>query len=122
MVYGLCRAMLRDEHDAEDATQQAFLSAYRALLGGARVRDEGAWIATIARNECRGRITAAMRTPLPVAADDLAVLPAPDDAERRLQADALRRALAELPERQREAVLLRDVYDFATRRWPRRSG
>ena len=37
MAYGLCRAMLRDAHEAEDATQQAFLSAYRALLGGGLV-------------------------------------------------------------------------------------
>jgi len=103
--------MLRDVHEAEDATQQAFLSAHRALLGGARVRDSGAWLATIARNECRARIAAGMRTPLPLADEDLALIPAPDDeAERRLQADALKTAIAELPERQREAVVLRDLY------------
>ena len=111
MVYGVCRAMLRDVHEAEDATQQAFLSAHRALLGGARVRDAGAWLATIARNECRARIAAGMRTPLPLADEDLAAIPAPtDETERRLQADALRNAFAELPERQREAVVLRDLY------------
>ncbi len=111
MVYGVCRAMLRDVHDAEDATQQAFLAAHRALLGGARVRDSGAWLATIARNECRARIATAMRTPLPLADEDLAAIPAPtDETERRLQADALKNAIAELPERQREAVVLRDLY------------
>jgi len=111
MVYGVCRAMLRDVPEAEDATQQAFLSAHRALLGGARVRDAGAWLATIARNECRARIAAGMRTPLPLADEDLAAIPAPtDETERRLQADALRNAFAELPERQREAVVLRDLY------------
>jgi len=111
MVYGVCRAMLRDVHEAEDATQQAFLSAHRALLGGARVRDAGAWLATIARNECRARIAAGMRTPLPLADEDLAAIPAStDETERRLQADALRNAFAELPERQREAVVLRDLY------------
>ena len=111
MVYCVCRAMLRDVHEAEDATQQAFLSAHRALLSGARVRDSGAWLATIARNECRARIAAGMRTPLPLADADLAAIPAPtDETERRLQADALRNAFAELPERQREAVVLRDLY------------
>jgi RNA polymerase sigma factor (sigma-70 family) len=111
MVYGICRTMLRDVHEAEDATQQAFLSAHKALLGGAQVRDEGAWLATIARNECRGRIAAAMRAPLPLADEDLAAIPASaDETERRFQANELRNALAELPDRQREAVILRDVY------------
>jgi RNA polymerase sigma factor (sigma-70 family) len=111
MVYGICRVMLRDPHDAEDATQQAFLSAHRALLGGALVRDDGAWISTIARNECRARIGAAMRTPLPLADEDLAALEAPtDETERSMHADALCSALAELPERQREAVVLRYLY------------
>ena len=111
MVYGVCRAMLRDVHEAEDATQEVFLSAHRALLGGARVRDSGAWLATIARNECRGRIAAVMRTPLALADEDLDAIPASgDDVERRLQAHELRSALAELPERQREAVVLRYLY------------
>jgi len=111
MVYGVCRAMLRHVHDAEDATQQVFLSAHRALLSGTRVRDAGAWLATIARNECRSRITTGMRTPLSVGEDDLATIAAHgDEAERRIQADALRDALVELPERQREAFVLRYLY------------
>jgi DNA-directed RNA polymerase specialized sigma24 family protein len=52
MVYAVCRLNLRDRHDAEDATQQTFLSAYRSLLGGREPNDPPAWLATIARNEC----------------------------------------------------------------------
>ena len=111
MVYGVCRTMLRDAHEAEDATQQTFLSAHRALVGGARVRDEGAWLATIARNECRTRIAAGMRRPLSLGDDDLALIADPaDELERRSHAEALRSAFADLPERQREAVVLRDLY------------
>jgi len=111
MVYGICRAMLRDVHDAEDTTQQVFLSAYEALLRGAGVRDSGAWLATIARNECRRRIAAGMRRPLPVADEDLDAFSAPgDEGIRRSQAQELRAALAELPARQREAVVLRYLY------------
>jgi RNA polymerase sigma factor (sigma-70 family) len=122
MVYGICRTMLRDANDAEDATQQVFLSAHRALLEGARVRDSGAWLATIARNECRGRITAVMRLPLPLADEDLeAIASSVDDVERRLQVEELRSALAELPERQREAVVLRTSMGSATARSRRRS-
>src|SRR3990172_984080 len=114
MVYGICRALLRDSHDAEDATQQAFLSAYRALLGGARIRDDGAWLATIARNECRARIAAGMRAPLPIAGEDLEMIPAAtDEAERSAQAEELRSAIVDLPERQREAVVLRHLYGLS---------
>jgi RNA polymerase sigma-70 factor (ECF subfamily) len=111
MVYGVCRAMLRDVHEAEDAAQQVFLSAHKALLGRAHVRDPGGWLATIARNECRGRIAAGMRSPVPVADEDLAAIPSPvDEQARHDQALAFREALAALPERQREAVVLRYLY------------
>jgi len=111
MVYGVCRAMLRDVHEAEDAMQQVFLSAYTAVLGGAAVRDAGAWLATIARNECRGRIRVGMRTRLPVDDVDLDALPSTvDETERRAQVEALRAALSSLPDRQRQAAVLRYLY------------
>lgn len=111
MVYGICRTILRDGHEAEDAAQQTYLLAHRALLGGANVRNEAAWLATIARNECRTRIAASMRSPLPVSDEDLEAIPTTgDEAERSEQLAAIRGALADLPERQREAVVLRDLY------------
>jgi len=111
MVYALCRAMLRDVEESEDAAQQTFLLAHRALRGGVQVRDAPAWLAAIARNECRARIVAHMREPLPLADEDLNALASPvDEVERRLQAEALQRALGALPERQREAVVLRYLY------------
>jgi RNA polymerase sigma-70 factor (ECF subfamily) len=108
VVLGICRSMLRDHHEAEDAAQQAFLSAYRALLGGAVPRDGAAWIATIARNECRTRIRDRMREPL--ALSDATEAPTDAFAETVRSADvaSLRRALAELPLKQRRAFMLRE--------------
>src|SRR6185436_12091410 len=63
-VLGLCRILLRQPEEAEDASQQTFLSAYRSLLNGVEPRDPAAWLATIARNECRARIEQRMREPL----------------------------------------------------------
>jgi len=37
-VLGHCRGLLRDEHEAQDAFQQTFLSAYRSLMGGVEPR------------------------------------------------------------------------------------
>ena len=112
MVLGLCRILLRDHHEAEDAAQQTFVSAYRSLLRGTEPREPAPWLAAIARNECRARIRKRMRAPLALdheveetLADtaDLAEL-----ADRRTEFAAVTAAIAELPTRQREAVALRD--------------
>src|SRR5665213_1671886 len=64
LVAGLCRALLRDRAEGEDAAQQVFLAVHRALLNGTSPREPAAWLATIARNECWARIRARMREPL----------------------------------------------------------
>jgi RNA polymerase sigma factor (sigma-70 family) len=109
-VTGLCRALLRDAGEAEDATQQTFLSAHRALLNGSRPQAPAAWLATIARNECWARISARMREPLPSA--DLEPAGGANDALtealRRADLVALWRAIEDLPRPQRDALLLRE--------------
>lgn len=112
MVLGLCRLLLRDHHEAEDAAQQAFVSAYRSLLRGTEPRDAAPWLAAIARNECRARIRKRMRAPLTLEHELEEQLADPtdivDESERRAELAALTAAIAQLPSRQREAVALRD--------------
>ena len=110
-VFGLCRALLRDAAEAEDATQQAFLSAHRALLNGSQPREPAAWLATIARNECWHRMQSREPEPLPPSALDETASLLPDplaEAIRHADLAALWRAIAELPRQQREALLLRE--------------
>jgi RNA polymerase sigma-70 factor (ECF subfamily) len=109
MVLGLCRLLLRDPVEAEDASQQAFLSAHQALLRGSAPRDRSAWMAAIARNECRARIRARTREPLalPELPSDL-----PDPLAAAIRAADLRAvwlALGTLPRRQRNALVLREL-------------
>ena len=109
MVLGLCRLLLRDPVEAEDAAQQVFLSAHGALLRGSVPRDPPAWLGTIARNECRARIRTRMREPLA-----LPELPAdlPDPLAAAIRAtdlDAVWKALSRLPRRQRRALMLREL-------------
>ena len=110
MVLGVCRLLLRDPVEAEDAMQQAFLSAYRSILAGSEPRQPGAWLATIARNECVDRIRARMREPLaePGCDDDSEAPDAVSAVIASADLRALGRSIGELPTQQREALLLRE--------------
>ena len=99
MVRGLCSVLLRHRHEAEDAAQQTFLSAYRSMLSGNVPQHPAAWLATIARNECVARIQRRMREPLPSAGSE-DTLPDPVAvAAKRADLAELWQAIAELPER-----------------------
>ncbi len=109
MVVRLCRLLLRDAVEAQDAAQQTFLSAQRGLLGGSAPRDPRAWLATIARNECLARIRARMREPLP-GGEPVSELPDPFQAVvRKADVRALRAELARLAPAQRDAFVLREI-------------
>ena len=110
LVRSICRSLLRDRLDAADAVQQTFLSAQQALANGTSPRDGAAWLATIARHECLARMRARMREPLPIELEERDAAPdAHTAAVRRKEADELRKALADLPAQQRDAILLREV-------------
>jgi RNA polymerase sigma-70 factor, ECF subfamily len=110
LVHSVCRSLLRDSAEAEDAVQQTFLSAQRALLNGSSPRDAAAWLATIARHESFARVRARMREPLPTDTEREATgADALTAAVHRQEVGDLRDALAGLPAHQREAILLREV-------------
>jgi len=96
----------RPDH-AEDAVQEALLSAHRALIAGARPADARAWLATIA---WRRAFDLSRREPDELPLDVVAVARSADDPETRaIQASELDRvvaAMAELPERQLTALKL----------------
>ena len=55
-IFNLCYRMLRQFEEADDATQDTFLKAYRSLKqfrGDARLKT---WLCKIARNECLNRL------------------------------------------------------------------
>ena len=108
-VLRLCRAMVGHPQDAEEAAQATMISAYRALERGDRPGVVGAWLTTIARNECRDLIgRRRVEVPLPDGLPAVTSDPA-DVAERRERVRELRHDLAELPRGQRTAILLRGM-------------
>jgi RNA polymerase sigma-70 factor (ECF subfamily) len=112
MVLAVCRRLLPDAAEAEDAMQQTFVSAYRSLLAGSEPRQAAGWLAAIARNECLDRIRARMREPLAEhgrnggseAPDTLAAVIAGEELR------TLSRSIEQLPAQQREALLLHEFY------------
>jgi RNA polymerase sigma-70 factor (ECF subfamily) len=108
-VYAYCLQMLRSREDAEDASQTTFMQAFRALQRGVVPVFETAWLLTIARNVCLARHRAGRRRrAVELARDpqDLQELAAGREQDGSLA--GLQEALAQLPETQRRAFLLRE--------------
>jgi len=110
---------LRNADDAADATQEAFLSAFRMIrtLRGTSFR---AWLFRIVVNACYDARRHSSRRPtssIDALAEELGELPLADeralDPERAILSNetraAIERALAALPEEQRLAIVLVDV-------------
>ena len=110
-IYAFVRAQVGSSSDAEDITAQVFMNAYQAYPRfEPRHSTPAAWLFRIARNatldhfRAQGRRERLRRTieHQPVAEADPA-----GQAEERIQYRALLARVAELPERQREAISLR---------------
>jgi RNA polymerase sigma factor (sigma-70 family) len=109
-VARLCRSLLRDGAEAEDATQQVFLATHRALLNGSAPREPLAWLLAVARHECYARCR--QRTATPVPTDDVPDGSTPDASAQVLRAGELATVweeVGQMPRAQREAFLLREI-------------
>ena len=118
-VFRAALSILRDEDGASDAAQEAFLKALRGLKGFRGDASFRTWLLTIAANEARGmlrkagrRNEVALEAVAPVSSEG----PSPQEGvERSQDVDRVRKHLAELPEKQREAVRLRIFEDLSFR-------
>ncbi len=109
-VAALCRSLLRDRAETEDATQQVFLAAHRALLNGAAPREPRAWLLAVARNECYARFREHASTPIPTGdAPEVATADASAHALRAGELANVWDEVGRMPATQREAFLLREI-------------
>jgi RNA polymerase sigma-70 factor (ECF subfamily) len=105
--------ILGNREDAEEALQDAFLRAYKALADYDHRERFHAWLARIVVNQCRTMLARTRRREAvfldvdPVVLD-LAAAPTPADGYW----PELDRALAQLPPEQREAVVLKYADDL----------
>ncbi len=116
-VYRACLRILGQPHDAEDVTQESFVSAYRAM---ATYRGEGsirAWLLRIATRQAFRRLAQRRPTADLDAIPELRLADAASDPTSVLMAlegqRAIRGAVAALPEPYREVVALRFFGDLS---------
>lgn len=117
-AYNLARWLLRNEPDARDSVQEAYLRAFKAharFRGG----DGRAWLLTIVRNVCYTRLRRVRReAPLETFDEDQhgAVDAAAEhaaEARREAEHAQLDAALAALPEEMREVIVLHELEDLS---------
>jgi len=105
-VYGYVRSIVRDEHDAEDITQQLFLKLTSALSRyEPRSVPFAAWILRVARNLALDHIRAARTIPC----EEVRPVDAVADDYSFERSRALQDALDALPRDQRQVLILRHV-------------
>jgi RNA polymerase sigma-70 factor (ECF subfamily) len=113
-AYNLARWLTRDDHDADDVVQEACLRAYQ-FLDGFRGGDGRAWLLRIVRNTCYTWLERNRPREPPAAFDEDkhgGARPGPGPEAPLVQGEdreLLRRALAELPQEYREAIVLREL-------------
>ena len=124
-LYTIALRMLGDRSDAEEAAQDAFVRAYRALAGydAGRIRELRlrGWLTTIVLNRCRtlaGRRAARGPRPLSIDAEAARPFAEPETpasampaevAERHAERERWAARLVELPLPYRTALILRHV-------------
>lgn len=101
-VYAIAYSRLGNASDAEDATQESFIKAFRNLGSIRDTRKFGAWIMTVTRNECT-RIGRQAKMPRPPV--DTHATESPDMASREFH-EILRQQIHALEEPYRDVLLL----------------
>ena len=113
-AYTFARYILRDEHDAQDAVQEAALRAFRGF-SSYRGGDPRSWLLVIVRNVCFTSIRRHRGEPLTTLPHEngSAALIEPRSADEHAIAEsdatAIREAVASLPVEFREVIILREL-------------
>ena len=117
-LYNMALRMLGDAPAAEDATQDAFFSAFRNI-GRFKGGNLKSWLFTIAANACRDVLRSRnVRRTESLDAEDVTIDPpssieSPEDyAVRREMGQSIQQGLHSIPHDQRLAVVLIDVQGF----------
>ena len=109
-----CYMYLHDKGLAEDATQETFLKAYKALDSFRGESSEKTWLMRIAMNTCRDMKRSAWFRYMDRSVE-IERLPQPERAFAFMEADDLTQAILKLPTKYKEVVLLYYYQDMTLR-------
>ncbi len=120
-IYTLCRYLLEDSRDAEDAAQDTFVKAFQGLKGFAPAASFYTWLYRIAVNTCidrRRKGSVRAETSAAGGSDFLDAVPSPalspeSAYETKQEAEALQAALTRLSEKLRIPLVLKEVEGFS---------
>ena len=93
LIYSICFQLTKDYFDAQDLTQETFLSAYKNLAGfdGA---NERAWLCKIASRKCLDYLKHSGRKQIPTDSQTLITCSQPEPApEQKVMEEALKQEL-----------------------------
>jgi len=126
MVYLAILTMLRNEQEAEDASQEVMINAFRHLKSFRGESKFSTWLVTIAMNEARQRLRKAKAAPVdsldegredregdftPAVLTDWREIPS-EALEKKEMRQILRQAVDQLPPIYREVLVLRDLEEL----------
>src|SRR5215470_16270454 len=117
-AYNLARWLTRNEHDAEDVVQEAYLRAFK-FFGGFRGGDSRSWLLTIVRNTSYTWMQQNRSRELTTVLDDESLMLESDELDpeavllEKINSEVLRRALDQLPVEFREAIILRELEEMS---------
>lgn len=119
-IYALAYRTIGREEDARDVCQETFLRAFRALPGFRGQAKFSSWLYRITLNLCRDWMRKERRAPtiqMPEDTDPIEMAAASEPSEsiedlvtRRDLARIVERMMAQLPEEQRTAILLKEYH------------
>jgi RNA polymerase sigma-70 factor (ECF subfamily) len=120
-AYNLARWLTRNQHDAEDLVQEAYLRAFR-FFGSFHGGDGRAWLLSVVRNTCltwlskkSGGASVAVEFNEQLHGDTVAPMNAENAMIRDSRIDSLRDCVETLPVEYREIIILRELEELSYR-------
>ena len=117
-AYNLARWLTRNEDDAQDMVQEAYLRALR-FFGGFHGTDARAWLLTIVRNTCYTWLKRSRSVQLSVDFDEVVLTKESDEPDPeashvlKVRAQLINEAIEKLPIEFREVVILRELEELS---------
>jgi RNA polymerase sigma factor (sigma-70 family) len=112
-LLSFCRHMVGNREDGEDALQQTFLRAHRALVAGQVPDSVRSWLFAIARNRCLTLIAARRTAAVPVEDVEISYDGLSEQVRSRADLRELVADLTRLPDDQRAALVMSELGDLS---------